>query len=365
MAGCSTGRRPPSPPLPGTANLDALVRRHPGWQGVAQYDAALARLQTDAARLGQAASVPATLPPLPSLEASAPRVPAALAAGQAARLLQAEQAQGARLRQRRAQARTRQIALAREVWQREADTQYGHAAERAQFAYSRQARAVAARRQGERLNLTLQIHALERLVGGWKASVPPAPELKAAQAELAQKQARLAQLDLAQGIELHLAQAQRDAAVSQAQAARAAYVQAQAAGEEARLSAQDETQVRLLESRLAAQRMALLSEESKPLAGDVSPAGTLNAQAVPSAPVQAALSSASLSRSQASLQAARAHLEQQRTRWVAFLYDDTRSAALDAAHRRHWVLSFGPTRAGAADLTGPLSQDLAAHAWKT
>ncbi len=350
-------------PRQGYADLDVLVRSHPGWPGVAQYDLALIRLRHALVRLDRPADN-AELAVLPADNAAALPSPAVFARGAKQQLEAVRLAQVARVRERRALARQRQLAPSREAWQREARAEYVRQARLAQGVYLRRVRATLADRDVQRLNLSLQIKALQDIVAGWKASTPPTPRLTQARKDLAQKQAQLALLETERSQALQFALVERHAMIRQAAAKRDAYVQQLTGQKEAALRMQDEQQTRVFAQSLVRQEQELLQSQSVQATAPVTPAGSLGADALPSGRNLPALSPGSTAKSLRQLQMAQTRLLAQRARWVAFIYDDTRAAALDAAQKRHWTLSFAKTGPGLA-LTAPLAQILALQGWKT
>ncbi len=361
LGGCAGGGRRAAPPVSvrGYARLDALVRRHPGWVGLARYDEALGRLAQAAGR------PPASAPPDTGLAALPPSPegpligPAPTLAGERARLGTVQRVQVARLQGRQAQNRRRQIALETPVWERQAAAQYTRTVTAAQTAYAQ--RLARPSSDARRLNLPLQIRALQKIVAGWKASTPPTPALNRAEADLQAKQGELSALDQDRQTSMREAAAARDAMLAAALRARSAFVSTQAALEEARLRGQDDRQAASLQDRLARQRAALLHEDQSLSAAPVPPADGLGPQALPPGPVPAT----SARGAGHSFRLAEAQLKAQRDRWRAFLYSDTRAAALDVAAQRHWVVAFGPPHAGERDLTAPLAQALVTRVWKS
>lgn len=348
---------------PGYADLDILVRSHPGWAGVAQYDLALVRLRNASVRLDRPAA-DAALALLPAADAAAPPSPATLVQGEKQQMETIRHAQVARVRERRALARQRQLAPLKEAWRREARTKYVRLAREAQGEYLRGVRQILADRDARRLNLSLQIKALQDIVTGWKASTPPTPRLTQARKDLAQKQMLLAQLETERSQALQAALTERHTVIAQAAAERDASVQRLTAQKEATLRMQDEQQTRAFAQSLIRQEQALIKSQAAQAAIPVAPAGSLEAETLPPARPSPALSPASTAKSLRQLQMAQARLLAQRARWVAFIYDDTRAAALDAAQKRHWTVSFAKTGPGMA-LTAPLAQILASQGWKT
>ena len=350
-------------PVRGYADLDVLVRRHPGWAGVAQYDLALMRLRNASVRLDRPAPDP-QLAVLPADDAAAPPSPTVLARGEKQQLEAIRQAQVSRVRERRTLARRERIAVEKEAWQREAEAEYVREARRAQGEYLRRVRRALADRDAQRLNLSLQIKALQDIVTSWKASTPPTPRLAQARADLAQKQALLSQLEGELTVALQFAINERHETIASARAFRVGYVQYYAGRKEAELLAQDERQTQAFAHSLAKQEQALLQSQSVQAAVPVAPAGSLGAELLPANRPAPALSAQSAAKALRQLAMAQSRLQAQRARWVAFIYDDTRAAALDAAQKRHWIVQFGKTGPGAS-FTAPLAQILASQGWKT
>ena len=345
----------------GYARLDALVRRHPGWGGVARYDQALTRLAEAARRTPPNAPPDMDLVGLPPAPGALLSAPALALAGESLRLEAIQRVQVSRLRDRQEGNRRRQITLESQAWERQAAAQYARTVEEAQAAYTRRLSLLGVDSDARRLNLTLQIGALQKIVSGWNASTPPTPRLNAARTELEEKKAALALLD--QGRQKSLAQARsvRDTALQAALQTRTAFVSGLAGAEETRLRSQDDLQAATLQGRLVAQRQALLAEERSLSAPPVSPAGGLGSQRLPAGPVPATAAPGAGH----SFRLAKAQLEAERARWLSFLYSDTQAAALDAAARQHWVVTFGRAAPGGRDLTAALAQALTTRVWKT
>lgn len=345
----------------GYADLDALVRRHPGWAGIAQYDLALLRLQHASVRL----NVPngdTSLSLLPAPDLQVPLLTPGSKAGQQARLENLKQSQVSRLRVRRAQSRAEQVFPLKEEWQREAEAQYIQSLKKAQAIYLRQLRLGEQEQDVQRLNLSLQIKALQNTIDGWKVSPPPAPILKQTQAELIRKQALLTELDAAQVQRSLEISRTRNASLALARAARAAYVETRTHEKLADLQAKDDVQIAAFASRLALQEQALM-RGPQIKAAFMPPSGWLGTTALPKAIPGVLPLPGSVTRSQEQLLAAEARLRTQRARWLAFLYDDTRAAVLDAAQQQHWQVTFGKSGAGEA-LTEPLANLLTVKVWK-
>ncbi len=364
LGGCAAARHTAAvvAPTRGDADLDALVRHHPGWAGVARYDQALARLDAAANRPTTGLESDSGLAVLPNVVTEPGQAPALDIAADRQRLAEVERVQVARLKQRQTQSRDRRIALNREVWQRQAQAQYDLALKGAQAAYLRQVQTLGLDREARRLNLTLQIKALQKIVTGWNNSVPPTPELNLAKTDLAKKQAESEALNQTVAQAAVQARADRDAADAQALAVRDAYIAGQSDQLAARLLAQDAQQTAALQARLTQQQAALLREEQAPPNQAVPAAGELGVQSLPSGPSPAVAASSAAAHS---LRLSERLLQAQRTRWVAFIYDDTRAAALDVAGRHHWIVTFRRPAPGARDLTAPLAQELTTSVWKT
>jgi len=170
------------PPLRGTVNLARLMRSHPGWSGLGQYDDALSRLALAAAHLpapGRADEALAVLPALPLTPLTT--TAASGDTRQIGRRLNAVQntlLDG--LRGRREQARQAQLRQERELRVREANRMFLFSDGRMHTAPD--------------LDLQLlraSIDSLSRTVAGWSQSAPPAPKLLALQRKVLADRARL------------------------------------------------------------------------------------------------------------------------------------------------------------------------------
>ncbi len=350
-AGCGSHRQaaPKTAPAPvkGYVNLETLVRRHPGWDGVGRYDAALKRLDRAVSGVPGTPVTPAvTLPPLAALPPGQ-NVSTGGDAQAATHLRAVQQSLLAGIRARRALARDEQIARQRSLWRREA---------RQLFPVPTQSTDVV-----PDFNLQLlrvNVKALTQTLENWKLSMPPTPRLDALRVKVEADRNRLLALiasrEKAVRDKLDTYEAQR----RDLRAARLSYVEAQADALSARLEREDARALAAQQARLSGQRAALLTALARPVPMTVPAAGTLGQVTLPSAPgaARAALSASAL-------RAARTRLEAQRTRWLRYLYDDTKAAAEDAAERRHWTITFGPPSASQRDLTGSVTEALQSGPW--
>ena len=333
----------------GWADLNALVRRQPGWAGLAQYDAALARLNA-AARLPAAGRADPKMAILPALPLSAEPLNAGPSAagpgdaGEISRNLSAVQASlTGGLEGRRKAARAEQIRRQQELWRRDARKLFPIPARTAEISS----------------DLTLQllevnVETLTRTLDYWNDSPPPAPALARLKLTVEANRARLTALIAARIQARARARAGRLAAIRQQRQARLDYVSAQGDALAARLQADDARIVSAQTQRLSAQRMDLLAALARPEPVSIPAVGNSGALTLPAGPgaAQASLSAASVS-------AARTTLMAQRERWVQYLYDDTRASALDTAGRRRWNITFGPPRRGDRDMTADLERAMA------
>jgi hypothetical protein len=325
--------------------MEVLVRHQPGWAGLAQYDAALARLNSAAQRLpfaGQADPKMAILPALPPGTAL-DSVPQAKNAGAIARRLSDVQAAliGS-LNDRRKIAREDQISRQQDLWRRDAKQLFPIPVRTAEISS----------------DLTLQllqtnVVALTRTLDHWDNSTPPAPRLDRLKLKVEADRDHLEMLIAARIQTREAARTARLAAIRRQRQARLDYVQAQGNSLAARLETDDRRVLNAQKQRLAKQREILLAALARPEPVSVPPAGDAGALTLPNGP-----SAARASLSAASLRAARTKLMAQRGRWVQYVYEDTRASALDAAAQHHWNITFGPPRPGDRDLTADLEQAL-------
>jgi len=349
-AGCAS--RPAAPraaaaPLHGSVRLDALVRQHPGWDGVGRYDAAIQRLDRAVSGVPGTPPTPAvTLPPLPAGNAMAP--PSAGGdSGTDAHLRSVQRDLLAGIRARRALARAEQSARQRSLWRREA---------RQLFPVPAQSTDVVPDFNVQLLRLNVKT--LTQTLENWQLSTPPTPRLNALRVKVEADRSRLLALIAAHDAAVQGRQNTYDAQVQSRREARLAYIEAQADALSARLEREDARTLAAQQALLSEERAALLTALARPMPPAVPAAGTLGAVTLPSAPgaARAALSASAL-------RAARTRLQAQRTRWLRYLYDDTKAAAEDAAERRHWIITFGPAPPGQRDLTGPVAEALKSGPW--
>ena len=351
LGGCAQ-KPPPAPPLiHGSVNLDQLVRRHPGWSGVSQYDAALRRLEQAAASLPQGGRPDQKMAILPALASealpSAATPPAEVTRiGKRLDAVQLSLQDG--LQARRAAARRDAVRQQQDVWRREA---------RGRFVLSPEAAAGAP--DLELQLLQANVETLTRTAANWKQSLPPAPRLEDLQAKVTAERAKLKTLLAERAQQRLAAQTRRQRERQQVREDRLAYVQQQADALEAQLRSDDAQLAAAQSARLTQQRAALLAALAQSPAGSVPPAGFAGAETLPHGP---GVAQASLS--QVSLTASEARLRNQRARWVKFLYDDTQAAALDTAGRHGWNVTFGPPRAGDRDLTAAMTQAMQSTVWR-
>ena len=328
----------------GYADLGALARQQPAWRGLAQYDAALARLSA-AAKLPSPGQEDPHLASLPALAPEAPNavLPVGRQAQAARHLSQVQAALIGSLAERRRMAREDQISRQQDLWRREA----------------RRLFPVPARQPELTTDLTLQllranVVVLTRTLDHWDNSTPPTPRLNALKRKVLADRDRLEALIAARVQARETARAARLAEIQRQRQARLEYVQAQGSALAAYLEADDARVVDAQKQRLSAQRRTLLNALARPEPVSVPAAGNAGALALPAEPgaARAALSAASLN-------AARAKLTAQRGRWVRYVTDDTQAAALDVAAARHWNVTFGPPRPGDRNLTADLERALA------
>lgn len=354
MTGCASEKAAPSTPLVrGSVNLAALVQQHPGWRGVRQYDEALRRLQAVARQKAGAAPLGASLgalPPETGLNGVAAASPSDAVLDQAqGRLEGIERTRLQRLRDRREAARQDQLAESRSLWTREA---------RAQFPLPEPGDSGPTNPDLAIQLLRLNIQALTDTYDAWSKAKRPAPDLEALHRKIAQEQGQLSRLIDQRAAQQKAVLEARRVALARVREARTQRVETQAAQTEAALRADDERLIAHQQALLSAQLASLMQTGDARRAGLVPPAGDLGAQSL------SALSTPGAALSAQSVQSAVANLEAQRSRWIAFLYDDTRAAAQDAAGRQHWQISFASPQPGERDLTAPMAQALARTVWR-
>ena len=179
VSGCS---RPSSglihPPKAGVVDVDVLVRSHPGWDGVIQFDHALNRLEAVDRGTGALPLADPSLKVLPTVPVEVPLVLIKMRQREHSTLEHAAQVQIAHLRAVRADARERRVEGEQAVWENEATRQYEKTVVEIQTAYRQRIEAIAGSQDKGLVNLTLQVRALKDLVARWSLSVPPAPQLQ-------------------------------------------------------------------------------------------------------------------------------------------------------------------------------------------
>ncbi len=344
-SGCATHTAAPPPPrtVYGYADLNALVRSRPGWTGLQRYDAALARLDSEARSLPLSGSPDPKLAVLPALPAGADPASAGQdTRGTRQRLSAVEASLLSRLDSRRKMARAEQIRRQQELWRRDA----------------RRLFPVPARTAEINSDLTLQllqtnVAALTQTLSHWDNSVPPAPKLARLKQNVEADRARLEALIAARIQTREAARTARTGAIRQTRKARLDYVSAQGAALASRLQTEDARALGLRILHLGRERQALLAALAAPEPAAVPAAGDAGTLSLPRSP-----GAVPPSLSAESLRVARTSLLAQRGRWVQYLYDDTRASALDAAGKKHWNITFGPARPGDRDLTADLEHAL-------
>lgn len=342
--GCATQPHTAAPRIVyGYANLAVLVTRQPGWSGLAQYDAAMARVNRAARNLppaGQADPKIAILPALPPGSGQG-TVPGAKNVGEIARHLSfVQESLVGSLDDRRKIARADQISRQQDLWQRDARRLFPVPARTAEISS----------------DLTLQllqanVATLTRTLDHWDNSKPPAPDLDRLKLKVEAERRRVQELIAARIQTRETARTARLAAIQRQRQARLDYVQAQGAALTAHLETDDDRVLNAQKQRLSAQRLALLDALARPEPISVPVAGNAGILVLPNGP-----GAARASLSAASLAAARTKLLAQRGRWVQYLDDDTRASALDAAAQHHWNITFGPPRPGDRDMTADLER---------
>ncbi len=342
-AGCADRSTPRVPrTVYGYADLNALVRSRPGWNGLQRYDAALARLDAEARGLPPAGQPDPKLATLPALTVGTGPDATDGTAEIGPRLSAVEASLTASLDSRRKMARAEQVRRQQELWRRDA----------------RRLFPVTARTSEINTDLTLQhqqanVAALTQTLSHWDNSVPPAPKLVQLRSRVEADRARLKALIAGRIGTREAARVARVDAIRQARQARLDYVAAQGAALADRLQTADARALGLRTRRLGGERQALLAALAEPMSVVVPAAGSAGALTLPRSP-----DALPPSLSADSLRAARAGLLAQRGRWVQYLYDDTRASALDAAGKKHWNVTFGPARPGDRSLTADLEHAL-------
>ncbi|MGI4787215.1 MAG: hypothetical protein ACRYFS_00045 [Janthinobacterium lividum] len=344
--GCASRPHTAVPVVHGYANLTVLVQHQPGLIGLSQYDAALARLDAAARNLpliGQPDPKMAVLTALPLGAASS------AATGQtdvneiAQHLSFVQQTLIGSLNDHRKSARADQLRRQQELWRREARRLFPVPARTAEISS----------------DLTLQllqanVAALTQTLSNWDKSKPPAPALIRLRTKVEADKRRLETLIAGRIQTREAARAAREEAIRQMHQARMDYVQTQGAVLTAHLEADDARIVSAQKQRLSAQRLTLLGALARPELLAVMPAGNAGTLTLPNGP-----GAARATLSAASLRSARTKLTAQRSRWVQYLFDDTRASALDTAARHHWNITFGAPRQGDRDMTTDLERAMA------
>ena len=349
--GCSQKKTALAPLLRGTVNLDILIKHHPGWNGVGQYDAALDRLEQASRQLppaGQPDEKMAILPALPAGNIAAAGSSVEGLASTISRLNAIKHALLSSLRQRRELERLEQLRLEGELREREANRLF----------------TVATSEKPILPDLDLQllsasVAALTKTVVNWDLSLPPSPKLDQLRAKVVLDRARLEALVAARAQQREAAaQLQRVEAQSVLNA-RANYVRSHQLALEARLISEDERLIAAQHARLSSEQNTLLHALAQPEAIEVPAAGNAGVLLLPRGPgiIPARLS-------QASLTASEQRLRLQRARWLNLLRDDTVSAVQDTAKAQHWEVTFGPPRPGDRDLTDKMTQALTSGIWR-
>ena len=345
LCGGCVSRPPAAKPktISGYVNLTALVRRQPGWSGLSQYDAAMARLNAAARNLppaGQSNPKMAILPP----EAAISAAPVTANVSEIAPHLSfVQQTLVESLKDRREIARADQLRRQQELWRREARLRFPVPARTAEISSD--------------LSLQLlqaNVAALTQTLDHWNNSTPPAPTLDRLRLKVEADRSRLEKLIAGRIQTREAARVARLEAIKRLRQARLDYVQAQGDLLTARLRTDDARVVSARQQRLSAQRLALLEALAQPEPVSVPAAGDAGTLTLPNGP-----GAARASLSAASLALARTKLMAQRSRWMQYLYDDTRASALDAAAQHHWNITFGPPRRGDRDMTTDLEWALA------
>jgi len=350
-SGCGSQKTAPQVVQRGVVNLDILVRHHPGWSGVGQYDTELERLEIVKGGLqptSQADERSAILPALMVNTIPSTGLPQGYITGISRRLGSVQNTLITNLRQRRERERREQLRQERQFALSEANRL---------FAIS-----VGNKEYFSDLDLQMLHASLTQLsitAANWSQSIPPAPILVALRAKILRDHARLETLLAERSAQRASAIEERRNEVATVRAARAAYVQGKMDILEARLMTDDEKLIAVQKSDLTESRAALLQILSRSEPVSVPPVGDVAALTLPRGPKTLA---ANLSPS--SVASTKARLLAQRARWLKFLFDDTEAAAKDTAQAKHWDVTFGAPRPGQRDLTGSMAQAMAAGIWR-
>lgn len=351
VTGCGQKKTALAPLLRGTVNLDILIKHHPGWNGVGQYDVALGRLEQASRQLPPAGRTDNTLgilPALPGANIIDAKTSVMGLSSTAIRLEATKHALLGSLRQRRELERLEQLRQEGELRQREANRLFTAATSEKPISPDLDLQLLSA-----------SVAALTKTVVNWDLSLPPSPKLNQLRAKVVLDRARLESLIAAR--------AQQRAAAAQLQrieaqsilVARADYVRMHQLALEARLISEDERLIAAQHARLSSEQSALLHALAQPETIGVPAAGNAGVLLLPRGPgtIPARLS-------QASLTASEVRLRLQRARWLNLLRDDTVSAVQDTAKAQHWEVTFGPPRPGDQDLTEKMTQALTTGIWR-
>ena len=185
--GCAA-RRPAAPPtVYGYADLNVLVRRQPGWSGLAQYDSALARLNASARQLpaaGQPDPKMAVLTALPLASMHSGGLGTADVGEIAQHLSLVQQTLLESLNDRREIARADQLRRQQELWRREARRLFPVPARTAEISSDLRLQLLQA-----------NVISLTRTLDYWNASKPPAPRLDRLRLKVEADRSRLPSAD--------------------------------------------------------------------------------------------------------------------------------------------------------------------------
>jgi len=185
----------------------------------------------------------------------------------------------------------------------------------------------------------------------------PRPQADAAQRALADRQAELAAVDSDLRGLLATVDSQRDERLQAARRGMQDRIDNTLASREQELLAADNVQLAREASQIDRQIRTLMTQASTLASSQAAqPERRLGPVTVDvAAPPASAMSG---------VDASIAALGREKRRWIQYVRDEARMAALDVAAQKRWSISFAPGR-GEHDLTGPVADTLKAGAWRS
>lgn len=335
----------------GYVNIAQIAALDPGWAGVANFDSILKDLSSLPAPVLSTVANGSFNGLTPEKSTSAVPVSNAELTRERARLASETDDQLVRFEDRRTAARIERLSHDTSDWQRAGSDRATALINAALNDFSASVADLKKFDTSKRLNLRLQIRALETTIAYWSPTKPPAPQLSIARSELHKKTAELSDLDNSESLDLANLMSLRDLSLIAAKTSPAAYVKSRYKAELQTIVTRDNMDLRAYRAQLNKQTANLLIRGSQlgqmPVA--VASSGSSNDSL--------SVGFSEVHGQPISTKSTVSKLERQRQYWISQIYRDTRIKVVSIAKQEHWKVTFAQ-EAGAPDYTAHVAEVL-------